>query len=278
MSMKKKVWPRVLLLLCVLTGAYLLVSVQTAVAKNDQWARWEVDITFPKNSVAADLTIHIGHTDKWGNEVIDLSETFPLECKQKGYVEIRNDVAMFDGKSYLMCNMPSIATKVYEMSKGALTIPATCACKQPWVSSAFTLNDTPISTNGRNPIFYRAVPNYLDDIVFGADLDVASVPLYAQTSVAFAQRSSRSAPFKVQSSGHDMLALFNRVSTNPVQFAPAFTVDSIPYPASPALITGKLELASAASTVYIGYSPQTGDFFEGTMKHILVDPHCIGKG
>ena len=236
-------------------------------ATSTSWARWLLDITFPDNKLDTQLIIQVGHTTSSGKKVVDAQQSFAVNCQTVGNPLIQNEEATFDGSSYFQCAVPSIQQKVRQMP-GHLTIPSTCDSKQPFVAGVLTVEDNPVQWNPDNPIFHR------DDIQFATPFN--STTQQAQITVTFNQASAESSSFTPSSTTNSVLAIYNK--TGQTSYAPAFTVDGNSLTATPAALNGAIPLSTLESTVYVGYSPVSGKYFEGSFSTLLVDPVCIGQG
>lgn len=259
---------RLLGLMVVLVSFVLLWTAQPASAAVTHWAKWKVNFAFPSNQMDGVLTVQVGHTTSSGTKVIDQEKQYTATCGTVGNVVVQNEKATFDGSSYYACSMPSIRAKAAEMTNGALIISTSCDSKRPYIISDLTLEGSPINAGSDNPLFYR------DDISFNLPLDI--VAQEAQLASGFAQADAESSSFAISSSLQTVTVLYNKTGAN--QYAPAFTADAAALTSTPAIINGVIPLSTQASTVYIGYSPESGKFFEGSLATLEVDPYCVGSG
>lgn len=259
---------RLLLLIVVLAGFTLFLGVQAAGATPTRWARWWTDTSFPNNVMDTDLVIQLGYTTQNGQNVITQQQSFNVSCTAVGNPVIQGGKAIFNGSSYYSCALPNIRDLVYGMSNGTLQIGDTCAARRPALTGSLTIDGTPNNLAGDNPLFYRS------DIQFSLPLKVSTQQ--AKVVTAFGGVGAVSNSFAIGAGDQAVTAVY--VRTNPGVFAPTFTVDSLSLPSTPATVNGPFWLTNLETTIYIGYSPVTSKYFEGTLTSLLVDPVCIGQG
>lgn len=259
---------QLLALMVALMALALLWSAQPASAAVTRWAKWKMNFAFPSNQMEAILTVQVGHTTTSGTKIIDQEKEYMATCQIVGNVTVQNEEATFGGSGYYACAVPSIRAKVAEMTQGTLIIPNSCDSKRPYVIADLAIDGSPVNAGSDNPLFHR------DDITFNLPLDVNTQE--AQLLSEFAQADAESSSFSVNGSSQTLSVLYNRVGQN--QYAPSFTADSTSLTATPALVNGPIPLSTQASTVYVGYSPTSGDYFEGSLADLEVDPYCVGSG
>jgi len=253
----------VILLAAFFIGIYLFGVVRPAGAVSGPWVRWKIDLTFPNDKPKTELIIQKWHTTTNGQHVLDAEKSFPIFCG--GNLPIENGKAIFDGKSYYVCNVPSIQELVWQTWQ--LSIPDTCSSKRPYVMGQVTIEASPTDPNPENPIFYR------EDIQFNVPLDKATQQ--AALDMTFDQATAESGTFAINPAGHDFTAYIARSGPS---FSPFFVVDGNSLSAIPAVITQSRILSNLESTIYFGYSPVSGEYFEGALGPIEVDPVCTGTG
>jgi hypothetical protein len=259
---------RLLGLMVLIVGGCFLWSAQPASAAITRWAKWKVDFAFPNNQMDAVLTVQVGHTTSSGTKVIDQEKTYTVTCQTVGNVVVQNEIATFGGSGYYQCNLPSIKQKVAQMTNGTLLIADSCDSKRPYITSNLTLEGNPINSNGDNPLFHR------DDLNFSLPLNV--VTQEAQLLSEFAQAEAESSSFPINSAGNNVMVLYDKTGAN--QYTPNFLADALTLSSTPPTLNGPIPLSTLASTVYVGYSPDSGKYFEGKLETILVDPYCVGTG
>lgn len=265
---KKWIGLRFMVGIAVLLGIYLLVATQSAAAVGQTWAKWKIQVNFQNNVINPRLVVQIGHTTVSGVKVIDQEGNFWIPCSVVGNPIVQNNKAIFNGSSYYQCVVPSIQLKVSEMTGGAMIIPDSCDAKRPYLTGILSLEDNPIQPAANNPLFYR------EDISFNLPLDTATGQ--AQLVTSFDQATAESNSFVVGISNHTVTAVYNKTPGSP--YTPAFTVDTVSYTSTPATISQPIFLSTLESTVYFGYSPATGEYFEGILNSLVVDPYCVGTG
>ncbi|HRQ40535.1 MAG TPA: hypothetical protein PLD25_21685 [Chloroflexota bacterium] len=255
-------------LLAVLIGFTLFLGVQAAGATPIRWARWWTNTSFPNDAMDTDLVIQLGYTTQNGQNVITQQQSFNVSCTAVGNPVILSGKATFDGSSYFSCALPNIRDLVYGMSNGTLWIGDSCAAKRPALTGILTIDGTPNNLAGDNPLFYR------EDIQFSLPLKVSTQE--AKVVTAFDGVGAVSDGFAISAGNQAVTAVY--VRTNPGVFAPTFTVDSLSLVSTPSTVNGPFWLTNLDTTIYIGYSPVSGKYFEGTLSSLLVDPVCVGTG
>ena len=263
---KKQYRLPVMILSAFIFGLYVLLAARPVEANASPWVRWKISFTYPKNNLDAQLIIQRGHTTISGRHVIDDEEAFPLSCLSNGNPVITNGQAIFDGSSYYQCEVPSIREKALQLWQ--LSIPDDAVSRRPYITGQVTIEGNPIDSTPENPIFYR------EDIQFNTSLDVTAQK--AAMTMAFGQASAESSTFTIDPAGHDLLAYFARSS--PTTFSPYFVVDNNSLSATPAILTQSRIVSNLESTIYFGYSPLSGEYFEGSVGPLVVDPVCPTTG
>lgn len=258
-------WPVLLLLAC-FVGVFFLMAARPVAANGSPWVRWKVNVTFPNSKLNAWLTIERGHTTPAGDHIVDDRETFPISCTAYGNPTIVNGQAIFDGSSFYRCDLPSIQAEA--MNLWNLYVPDSCEAKRPYVRGMIMLEGNPVDPSPGNPIFFR------DDIRFDAPLDLAAQE--ANLAVRFGQAAAESDAFEIDPFGHTVGAYFARSDFD--TFAPVFRVDGKELSATPAYLSQPASISTLAGPIYFGYSPVTGEYFEGSIGPLEVDPVCPTTG
>lgn len=267
---------RLVVLIFLLPIVGLVLSTRPAEAAPSRWSLWKVAASFPNNTLTTTLIVQVGHTTANGKNVIDLESTFPVPCQVVGNPVIQNNKATFNGSSYFSCNIPSIQDKVLQMTNGQFAIPATCSSKRPYISVIATVNGTPAQASPNNPLFYRRDNNQNVDFSLDVPLNTTTQQAALRTQFGVGQPSVVSSNFAIQNN-QVLTAVYQKIA-NPNSFAPTFTADSITLSATPAVVNGPFIMSTLESTVYIGYSPTTGKYYEGSLTSMLADPYCTGTG
>ncbi len=256
---------RLLTLMLILVGIALLAP-KPATATEGPWARWKMDFTFPDDQLEAVLTIKVGYTTSSGIDIYQQVEDYEITCVMIGNVVVQNEEATFDGNSYYRCTVPSIRSKVALMTNGGLLLPPSSAYTEQYLVGDLILD--PILGGGDNPVFYR------DDIKFDLPMDFSTQE--AWLDVAFDHAEAESSKFAISSSLQRVAVRYDE--TGPTQFTPDIRVDSTMLSSTPGTINGEIFLSNEASQIYLGYSPDTLEFFEGVMSWVQVDPYCYCGG
>ena len=253
------------LLAAFVIGVYLFLSVRPAAAAVSSWVRWKIDLTYPNDKPDAQLIIQKWHMTTSGQHILDDEKSFALSCHTVGSPTVHNGELSLDGNSYVTCDVPSIQEKAWQ--SWHMSIPDSCNSKRPYITGKFTIEGSPNDSTPDNPIFYR------DDIQLDAPLDITLQQ--AALDMAFGQAAAESGAFTIKPAGHDFTAQFIRSGAT---YNPLFVVDGNTLSATPATITQPAILSTLESTIYLGYSPVSGEYFEGTIGPLEIDPVCIGTG
>lgn len=256
----------VMILAVFFVGISLFLTVRPAEAIGSPWVKWKINLAFPGGQFGSLLTVQRGHTTPSGQHVIDDEVFYPLFCQSKGNPTVTSGEAVFDGSSYYQCAVPSIqdiAWQTWQMS-----IPDSCASKRPYVTGRVTIEGNPLDPTPDNPVFYR------EDIQFNVPLDKATQE--AALDMTFDEASAESGAFTIDPAGHKVTAYIAR--SGPSTFSPYFVVDGTSLSATPATITQSRVLSNLASTIYFGYSPDSGEYFQGALGPVEVDPVCTTTG
>ncbi len=247
-------------------GIFLFLTARPAEAVGSSWVKWKINLAFPNNNLDSQLTVQRGHTTQSGQQVIDDEVIHSLSCQSIGSPTINNGEALLDGGSYFRCNVPSIQEVAWDTWQ--MSIPSSCSSKRPYVTGKAAVEGSPIDPNPDNPIFYR------DDIQFNMPLNVTTQK--ANLAMTFGQASAQSSGFVINPAGHRITGYIARSSFS--TFSPYFVVDGSSLSATPAIISQPRILSNLESTIYFGYSPASGEYFQGTLGPLEVDPVCTGTG
>lgn len=240
-------------------------------APGDHWVRWQIETAFPNNQIDTRLIIQFGHMDSSNDPVIDRQEDFPATCNTVGNLVIQNEEAIFDGSSYIVCDVDSIKARVLEMSKGAILLPDQCAAKRPYTIADLIIEDSPINANSKNPVFQR------EDMELAVPFD--NVSGTAEMVVSYGGITAQSDPFLTTGAEQELKSLFQ---DNRVQIRPKFKIDGVLTPSNPSVLASQpIILSNLESTITIGYAVSGAgqeEYFEGKLSYLLDDPHCDGHG
>jgi len=266
----KRFGMRYVVLLVVLCGFTLALGVHSANAAPTRWSRWWTETSFTNNAIDTQLVIQLGYTNQAGQHFVTKQQSFTVNCTAEGTSGplIQNGTATFDGSNYFSCDLPNIKQLVLAMSGGSLLIADASDAKRPALTATVAIDGAPNNLGSENPLFYR------DDIQFSLPLDV--VTQEARLVTSFDSHEAISDDFVITGAGQVVTAVYAK--TNPNTFAPTFTVDTLSLPSTPPTLNGPFMLSNLDSTIYIGYSPVSGKFFEGTLTELVVDPVALGEG
>lgn len=249
--------------LCTAVFSLLSAPLTAQAAPGDQWARWFVEVVFDDTQPLARMTIEVGHETRFGNLQIDISETYPLECEENGSLHISGNVASFDGSGYLECEMPNFQEKVYSLSGGEVEIADSCICKRADGLVNFTFD----SAVSQNPFFY------MPDLQFSAPTNAYGSMIQYQLLVS--GEIAESEPFmntgQMQFGGGAFVQSGNG-------YAPEFEVGGLELGSNPEYIPVTLEVPTNQTKFFIGFNPDTGEFLQGKLGYLYMDPGCVGHG
>lgn len=256
----------------VLTGLFSSVK-QTQAATVEWRSTWDVAADFVGNKPNARLTVTVERNAGAG-WALYAQEVHNLACDREGGVLLVADTAVFDGTGHIRCAMPSVRQLVRQMTYGRYTPAASCDCKgNPLITAAVALDPSTSSSDWENPLVQR---------VSGAGTDMAlaaTVPAFStlpQASMLFtvAAVAAQSNPFVAN-------ALPNALSATYLDMAglkqAAFEANGV-NPGTGAGPVPGLSVSNEATTLFIGYSPGTGESLHGTLTGIGLDPGCYGTG
>lgn len=126
----------------------------------DLWARWLLQLDFTNNEINALWTVAIGEYDAsvWPGMKIIAKTAEKVECTPQGSFFIVNDEAIFDGKGYLECPIPSFYHTAIDLAKGAgheldKRFLERCECVNPipWITADLTV----APSESPNPIVHE---------------------------------------------------------------------------------------------------------------------------
>ncbi len=264
------VWIPSLMLL--LMGLFFYVG--SAEAGSEKWrSSWDVAGDFVGNNINVVLTVTVERKSGAFWNVYGV-ESYQLACTQEGSVLLANDMAEFDNTGIIQCEMPSIQEIVKEMTEGRFIPNAKCTCT-PTIFADVILDPNTTSAPLTNPIVTR---------MHGAQTDLAlaaPVPLYStipSASMIFTvgNEVAQSASFFANGVPNSLMATyFDMGLTKQSHFvangaAPGSLMGPVPKP--------NLVTHNSATTLYIGYSPETNSSLQGTLESFLIDPACYGTG
>ena len=248
--------------LCMAVLALFPLSQPVAAAPYEPWARWFIEVAFANNKPVATMTVEIGHDNRLGLHIVDLQKTYELSCQETGSLNVTNNVAVFDGNSYLTCEMPVFQDLVAELTEGKLKIDSTCDCKQANGEVDFAFGDP-----SENPFFY------MEGLQFaGPKLPVGPDAHYSMTVDGVTAVSEVFMPNKQLQHG------VSEFLQNGKQYQMLFELDGTSLGSSPTAYSGLLKVPTDQKQFFIGFNPDTGEILQGTLSYLFIDPGCVGHG
>jgi len=125
------------------------------------WARWLLQLDFAEKEINAVWTVAIGESDPtvWPSMKIIAQQSKKIECKPQGSFYIVNDEAIFDGKGYLECPIPSFYHAALDLAKETgqnldERFLERCECVNPipWITADLTV----VPSESPNPIIHES--------------------------------------------------------------------------------------------------------------------------
>lgn len=248
--------------MCTAVLALFPLSHPAVAAPAELWARWFIEVEFANNQPVTTMTVEIGHNDRQGQPVVDLQETYDVLCQETGHLKINQNVAEFDGSSYLTCDMPVFQDIVAELTEGKLKIDSTCACKQADGQAHFAFSDP-----SENPFFY------MEGLQFAAPKPpVGPIAQYAMTVDGVTAVSETFVPTKQIQQGGGTFSL------NGQEYQIQFELDGASLASTPETFAGKLAVPTNQRHFFIGFNPDSGEILQGSLEYLFIDPGCVGHG
>ena len=240
---------------------------------NDWRSTWAVQADFVGNTPNVVLTVTV-ERDTGSGWFLYGEEMQRLECGVDGGVVLVDDTAVFDGTGHIRCAMPSIQRMVYKMTGGQYTPEASCQCKgNPMIGAKVQLDPNTTGSDWQNPLVAR-------EAVAGTDMALSAVvPAFStlpQAALNFvvAAEIAQSNAFIANGVPNTFLATYIDVGgLHQAEF-----VANAVNPGTGAPPVGNLSVSNRATTLYIGYSPATGETLHGTLSSLDLDPGCYGTG
>lgn len=255
----------------------LVSSVEQAKAAivivNDWRSTWAVQADFAGNTPNVVLTVTV-ERDTGSGWFLYGEEMQRLECGVDGGVVLVSDTAVFDGTGQIRCVMPSIQGMVYKMTGGQYTPEASCQCKgNPMIAAKVQLDPNIAGSDWQNPLVAREVATGID-MALSAIVPAFSTLPQAALNFGVAAEIAQSNAFIANGVPNTFLATYIDVGgLHQAEF-----IANAVNPGTGALPIGNLSVSNRATTLYIGYSPATGDSLHGTLSSLDLDPGCYGTG
>ena len=258
--------------LTVITAFGLLTAVPATASGNGYpFAKWLVTLTFPNNQPLVELTTEIWYKPTNQPAYLVTSETEPLTCTVIGSLPISNEIATFDGQSYITCTQPDMAQKIADVSQGNLLVSSPVPVGDVWAKGqVFVDGGAPLNT----PLPVHHHPDIQYDLAQtggGSAVQYLRVDGVQAASPPFAQAFpfNLGARFRPQAEAcAGMLLPYNT----------RFGVNGTFASGTPAVIGQVLWLDLDETDIYFGYSPDSNSYFQGHIKTLIVDPGACGRG
>ena len=228
-----------------------------------------------------------------GVEILNETRHIPLSCTAYG-VDIMSETATFRSADhdFIKCLLPSFAAEIGDMSNGEIIVGEHCDCKTPWIAANVELEYEPASSGplaDSNPLLYHDDMHYAVPFVDPPNLaalrtEYAGAP--QPTSSPFYLDAKN--PWNAVWSGEDGVDfLANADLTGWASYLTRYALSSI----KNALhwtngtqldqATGaqnNFTMGTGTTVLFFGVNPDTGSFFNGSVKQIDWDPGCRGIG
>lgn len=235
------------------------------------FAKWLVTLSFPNDQPLVELTTEIwSYNPETGSLSLVTSQTEPLNCTVSGNLQISSGVASFSGQEHIACEQPDMVDKIYQVSQGNLLVPPVAEVRDAWVrGDAAVAGQAPL--NSPLPTYYHPDLQHAIARTGGGQaahyLRVDGVqsasPAYMQTApygigARFKSRAAACEPWK--------------------PYDTRFRANGAGASGTPAVINQMLEIGLQETTIYFGYSPAHGSYFQGSIKTLTIDPGACGIG
>ncbi len=284
---------------------FLLFPASSALAQQPApssavWASYYLHADFSSRDIRVTWTPYIGQqatSNSAEHLVLHHGRPQELLCQTRGNLFFKGDATVFDGKSYVECEMPSLQSYVAQHAP-KLAIESYCECQlgnSPFWTAAELRLDGPLK---QHPIFAK------EDL--GLSIDTTDGQAF--TKLHFAGHLIESTNFWTPSPNGNRLWIgngggyFHKISAqmgwsdfikdfrNHPQARPfleqlhsqfslwEWVEDSYGTPQlGPAFFyRDNYVLKTDEDTIYFGYEPSTSEYFTGGMRFVEVDPGCRG--
>lgn len=265
--------PRFILFLAltaVTAFASLTAVPATASGNGYPFAKWLVTLSFPNDQTLVELTTEIWYKPANQPAYLLISETEPLTCSVIGSLAVSNEIATFDGQSYITCEQPDMAQKIAEVSQGSLLVSSPVPVGDAWArGQVFVDGGAPLNT--ALPLHHHpSIQYHLAQTGGGNAVQYLRVDGVQAASAPFAQAF----PFNIG-------ARFRSKAEACAGWLPydtRFGVNGAFGSGTPAVISQILWFDLSATDIYFGYSPDSNSYFQGHIKTLIVDPGACGRG
>jgi hypothetical protein len=268
MAFGKKV---VLPFLMVLFSLAITISAQAA----SNWrSAWQVSANFIGNQPNVTLVVTVERQNSLGLWTLYGVNSVPLTCETTPGVMFAGDTAVFDGTGAIKCDMPSVQEIVHQMTNGRYTPDESCDCKgDPVILADVQLDPNVTGSVWKNPLVHRAAGTDVDMALAAAVPAFSTIPL-ASMEFTVDNIFAPSNPFMASAAPNVLAARYINLGA---VLQPAFAANGAD-PGTAAPPVPALSVSYEATTLYIGYSPVTGESLHGTLHSLDVDPGCYGSG
>jgi hypothetical protein len=255
-------------------GATLPASPAQAVA-NAAGTAWHLKVDFPDNKLRVVYTLYDVDGDPLA--VTNLTQTdITSTCITQGALSFdANGYALFDGSTAIRCTLPPEPPGMQS-----------CDCPIPFWTGA----DVRPATSGQNPLIEGTTNGTREFTVSvprnGGNVR-AGLQLFNQSYLSSPWAHTMYTQFAMSSKGPGLVEVANALDAEGVSvldyvpgweshFASITTANTLDMLAQPTGATWSTGFPGAPWThpdfVYIGYSPTSGNYFTGGMKHLEIDP------
>ncbi len=239
-------------------------------ANNIVWTEhsWVVTFDFNNPSTTSDYDgiLSIVLRDHYANgDIVETSHDQDIECSAAGAgtVTLVNGMARFQNGGYLQCDLPNIAQAIRDLVPNAVV----SNYQDPfWVQTISTVNTT--AGTADNPVLWH--PNLTLSLPYNSVGNSVAVTLetntYTTTTSSFAPASNQN----IFINQRNWLEERNQSVCSASFLKNGNTLGMTPYPCP--RNDAAMNFSLAATTFYIGYAPDTGETFSGTVNLLKLDP------
>jgi hypothetical protein len=253
---------------------FFLTATMSAQASANWRSAWQVSANFIGNQPNVTLTVTVERQNSLGVWTLYGVNSIPLNCETAPGVVFANDTAEFDGSGSIKCDMPSVQEIVRQMTNGRYTPDENCDCKgDPVILADAQLDPNTTGSAWENPLVHRAAGTDVDMALAAAVPAFSTIPL-ASMQFIVDNILAPSNPFIANAAPNALAAHYVNVGA---ALQPAFEANGAD-PGTAAPPVPALSVSYEATTLYIGYSPVTGESLHGTLHSLDVDPGCYGSG
>lgn len=252
------------------------------------WQAWSLEVDFPNSTPRVVHTAYYGSNLPYPHVIGAASTDISANCTTIGTLTYDGDYAVFNGSSYIRCNLPSWRIALAGLSPGlpgANNDKLTCDASS---GPSFGVADVKLdAVTSQNPI--------IDVTDLGPSFSLPATGTKARTQLKFSSRTYSSPSWNLNANGNHMMigldgpsivatnTYFGWITVLNSSWEPFFqsvsgtkmghfveppvatwTAPTIPY-----------VLKTGASIAYIGYSPSTASYLRGKLRDGQIDPGCF---